>query len=124
MLLWDLSRGTSKPTPLAGHTTAVTSAFTPDGRHALTGDEQGEVRRWDLGIATTVAVLDGHTWSVEAIVASPDGSHVVTTSADTTARLWDLATNATVAVLAVLDVLDGHGGHGGLVEAWPEPPGG
>jgi WD40 repeat protein len=113
VLLWDLTRRTSKPTPLNGHTAAVTSAaFTADGQQALTGDDRGEIRRWDLAAAggppttlttpTTIAVLEGHTWSVEAMVVSPDGTQVVTTSSDTTARLWDLATNTTVAVL------DGH----------------
>ena len=51
-----------------------------------------------------VAILKGHTDSIETLEVSPDGSRAVTGSMDRTLRLWDLQT------WQVLRVLEGHTG--------------
>jgi len=54
-----------------------------------------EVRASDPGLA----VLTGHTGTVEDVAYSPDGSRILTTSMDHTARIWDARTGAQLRVL-------------------------
>ena len=88
-------------TNLAGHTAPVRAvAFSPDGKHVLTGSLDKTARLWDAATGAAVATLAGHTLSVRAVAFSPDGTRILTGSRDNTARLWDAATGAAVATLA------------------------
>lgn len=88
--LWDTT--TWKQT----HTLPVWSfgrAFTPDGRHLLTGGDDGQVRVWDVKTGREVAGWLAATKAgkaVRGLAVSPDGTRVVTCSDDHVARLWDL----------------------------------
>ncbi|KAF7333400.1 WD-REPEATS-REGION domain-containing protein [Mycena venus] len=53
----------------------------------------------------TLAVLEGHTDSVNSVAFSPDGRHIVSASDDHTLRLWDAETGAQIG-----DALEGHTG--------------
>ena len=58
-----------------------------------------------------LAVLTGHTDTIEAVVFSPDNTVIATASFDRTARLWDAATGQQ------LRILSGEQGHKGQVLA-------
>lgn len=66
--------------------------FTPDGKRAITGDENGGVIEWDLTTGQQVGQFVGHTGSLYRIAISPDGKSLLTSAADGTVRAWDLAT--------------------------------
>jgi small GTP-binding protein len=65
-------------------------AFSPDGKHALSGSVDNTVRLWEVGTGRAVRVLEGHSASVYSVAFSPDGKHALSGSFDQTVRLWDL----------------------------------
>ena len=73
--MWDLD--TKKEVArLKGHTAGVQAmAFTPDGRHAVTGSEHGTVRIWELATASELVSLydvdSGEDW----LTVTPEGYH-------------------------------------------------
>lgn len=105
-VVWSVDR------PIAAivlrHESAVAAvAFSPDGAHVATGDEEGVARVWRLRTRTS-GVLVGHAGKVTSLSFSPDGRSLVTGSVDETARIWDTQTRDATAELR---------GHGGLVVA-------
>ena len=74
--------------PLQGHTDSVNSvAFSPDGRHIVSGSGSHErsIRLWDAQTGGQVGnPLHGHTFSVSSVAFSPDGRHIVSSSFDST----------------------------------------
>jgi WD40 repeat protein/serine/threonine protein kinase len=108
--VWDLGsdppgRQTWRLFPYANWITVV--AFSPDGRHLATANDEGTVYVFRLGppgreplpglpnpdlVATRVRNFDGLTSYVEWVALSHDGKLVFSSSADGQARIWDLAT--------------------------------
>jgi eukaryotic-like serine/threonine-protein kinase len=67
-------------------------AFSPDGRFLVAGgDRAGSIRVWEISNGRLVAILNGHTESVECLAFSPDGQKLASGSFDTTVRVWDFA---------------------------------
>jgi WD40 repeat protein len=65
------------------------AAFSPDGRRVVTASEDKTARVWNVDTKKEIAVLSGHSDSVEKASFSPDGQRVVTASDDGTAGIWD-----------------------------------
>jgi WD40 repeat protein len=90
-----------------GHTNgAFGVAFSPDGRHALSGAGDGTVRLWEVATGREVRRFSGHNAKVEGVAFSPDGRQALTASFDQTVRLWDVQTGKAIHVLK---------GHTGIV---------
>jgi WD40 repeat protein len=66
-------------------------AFSPSGRLAVSGGEDGSANVWDARSGRRLASLMGHTGAINTVAFSPDGRRIVTASADGTARIWDRA---------------------------------
>jgi WD40 repeat protein/serine/threonine protein kinase/tetratricopeptide (TPR) repeat protein len=66
-------------------------AVTPDGKHAVTGGQDGTIRVWDVRTGKEIRRLT-HYRSVRSVVVSADGRKILSASDDNTIRLWDLAT--------------------------------
>ena len=65
-------------------------AFSPDGKHIVSGSEDRTIRVWDAETGKLLGPpLEGHEDRVHAIAFSPDGKHIVSGSYDKTIRLWD-----------------------------------
>ena len=83
---------------LADHDDVVTSvAFSPNGRHVVSGSWDKTVRVWDVQTGQSVMdPLKGHNRCVTSVAFSPDGRYIVSGSHDKTVRVWDAQTGQTV----------------------------
>ncbi len=80
-----------------GHTQAVRSAaLSPDGRFAVSGGDDDELRLWDIATGKQVRALTGHTDQVWSVAFSPDGKHILSSGDDRTVRLWEAASGKEV----------------------------
>src|SRR6267378_1697431 len=64
---------------LLGHTDLVTSvAFSPDGKHIISGSSDKTIQMWDAETGKAVgAPFKGHTGQVNSVAFSPDGKHII-----------------------------------------------
>src|SRR5258706_15638863 len=87
------------------HTHSVLSvAYSPDGRHIISGSHDYTIRTWDAKTGAPVGdPLKGHTRSVMSVAYSPDGRHIISGSHDNTIRTWDADAGA-----AVGEAFEGH----------------
>jgi small GTP-binding protein len=79
-------------------------AFSPDGKHALTGSQDKTMRLWDVKTGHCLRVFEGHTEGVWGVAWSADQRHAFSVSSDDTVRLWDMETGR------CLRVFEGHTG--------------
>jgi WD40 repeat protein len=84
---------------LSGHAERVNAvAFSPDGKRALSGGDDGTLKLWDLADAKAAEprTLAGHRRAVTCVAFSADGKQLLSGSKDRTLRLWDAATGKKV----------------------------
>jgi hypothetical protein len=65
----------------------------------VTASFDATARIWDVDGGKEVALLVGHTASVQSAGFSPDGKRVVTASDDNTARIWDADSGKEITLL-------------------------
>jgi len=82
-----------------GHTQGISSvAFSPDGRHIVSGSWDMTIRVWDAETGEVIAgPFEGHDDGVSSVAFSPDGRHIVSGSNDKTIRVWDAETGEVIA---------------------------
>jgi WD40 repeat protein/tetratricopeptide (TPR) repeat protein len=73
-------------------------AFSADS-HLLVTANSNNAQIWEARTGKLLAVLSGHTGTINDAGFSPDGKLIVTASDDGTARLWDVQTGKTLFVL-------------------------
>jgi WD40 repeat protein len=74
-------------------------AIAPDGRIALSGSKDNNLRLWDLASGSRTRTLTGHTSDVRSVAIAPDSRTAISGSSDRTLRLWDLASGTTIRTL-------------------------
>jgi WD40 repeat protein len=85
---------------LTGHSGYVRSvAYSPDGKHLVSGSSDKTVKVWDSQTGKEECTLTGHSDFVRSVAYSPDGKHIVSGSDDRTVKVWDSQTGKEVNVL-------------------------
>ena len=74
-------------------------AFSPDGRHIVTGGKDYATTVWDAETGHVAARMEGHTDRIRACSYSPDGQRIVSASEDGTLIVWEVATGQAVGTL-------------------------
>ncbi|MDN3258623.1 protein kinase [Streptomyces sp. CSDS2] len=96
MTLVDAERGAAGPVvtiPVVGGSQAAVFCPLPDGRHLVTGHDDGRLTLHETATGRATRTLDGHApYPVNAVHVSADGRYAVSTGMDRFVRLWDLAT--------------------------------
>ena len=89
--IWNAQAGDQVGNSIQGHINCVRSvAFSPDGRHIVSGSDDKTIQVWDAQTGAPVGKpLQGHTSTVMSVAFSPDGEHIVSGSIDKTIRVWD-----------------------------------
>lgn len=78
---------------LPGHPGGTgTVAFSPDGRSAISGGQDGTVRLWNLANGTVVKEFAGHHDYVSGVAFGPKGKFIASGSNDKTVRIWSVST--------------------------------
>ena len=73
---------------IADHSVVKSVAFSPDGRHIVSGSHDKTVRVWDAQTGQiAMDPLEGHNHLVTSVAFSADGRHIVSGSHDKTARV-------------------------------------
>jgi len=89
VIIWDVRNGQRIRTLLA-HTQGVSSvAFSPDGRHVVSGSQDQSVRIWDVDTGEELLTLKGHVGPIRCVAFSPDGQRVASASEDKNVKIWD-----------------------------------
>ena len=82
----DSSTGTLQSELVGPADSAITLAYSPDGRTLAVGYRSD--RLWDLASRTCRATMLGHTDGLWCVQFAPDGRTLATSSRDGTIRLW------------------------------------
>lgn len=83
--------GLDRPTRIADTSgKPLVVAWSPDGRHVLTGTDDGSASRWDLGARRLDVRLEGSS-AVNLLAPSPTGDLLCLGRADGSVEVWDLA---------------------------------
>lgn len=87
---------------LDGHQDQIYSlAYSPDGKHLVTGSLDSTARVWDARKLKELAVLRGHKAGIIRIAFAPDSRTLATLCVDRTIMLWSMVTFRSMASLPV-----------------------
>ena len=75
------------------------TAFSPDLKSWVTGDEHGEVAQLSMKSGEVLRYFGGHLASITVAALPPEGGFLVTASDDATARIWNRETGRELAPL-------------------------
>jgi WD40 repeat protein len=98
--IWDVESGKRLHT-LHGHAKVVLAvAYSPDGKHVITGGQDGTARIWNVATGAQERVLRLDSASpFESVTYSADGAQIITGHMDGSVAIWNNATGALVVTL-------------------------
>jgi len=72
-------------------------AYSPDGRHIISGSDDNTIRIWDAKTGAAVGKpLEGHSRAVCSVAYSPDGQRIAPGSDGHTTHVWDASQSVSI----------------------------
>ena len=68
--------------------TILSAAFSPDGRHIVSGTDDGTLRLWESKLQSEIYSVVAHSDAINAAIWSHDGRYVFSGSSDKTIKMW------------------------------------
>jgi WD40 repeat protein len=91
--IFNVTAGERVRVDLPAHVkTLADLAITPDKKTLVTGDEDSEIKIWNIADRETLHTFQAHADRLTGIVLNPDGSNFATMARDGQVRLWDVKT--------------------------------
>jgi WD40 repeat protein len=85
--------------PLAHSNTITSLSFSPDGKYALSGSADHNIRLWEVATGRELRTFTGHSDNIITAVFSPDGKRVLSAGQDYSLRVWDILTGRAVSTV-------------------------
>jgi len=83
-----------------GHHEVSSVAFSPDGRHIISGGNiKNSLKLWDIATGREIRTFIGDTDAIYSVAFSPDGRYVLSGSANHAIKLWDVTTGKEIRAL-------------------------
>ncbi|MFH1303741.1 MAG: SUMF1/EgtB/PvdO family nonheme iron enzyme [Planctomycetota bacterium] len=73
--------------------------MTPDGKFAVTGENDRLLSIWDTSSGKIIRSLKGHTGRLTCVAVTPDGKQIVSGSGDKTLKIWEFETGKLIHTL-------------------------
>ncbi|MFG3280404.1 WD40 repeat domain-containing serine/threonine protein kinase [Streptomyces sp. NPDC048111] len=77
-----------------------------DGRTAVTGGDDGDVRAWDVRTGRCLRTLTGHTAAIRSVRITADGRYCASVEYDHVLRVWDLSDGRCLRTIRTTGSLD------------------
>ncbi|MEI6610667.1 MAG: caspase family protein [Deltaproteobacteria bacterium] len=96
--LWDISTGKEVRTFIIDARKIYSVAFSPDGKHVLSGSENNTIKLWDAATGKEIRTFKAPAAKREgsdlifSLAFSPDGLYALSGCTDKTLKLWEVAT--------------------------------
>lgn len=88
--IWDVKSGAERlQIRCEQHQSPNDIAFSPDGRHIISGGYDRAVSVWDVETGREIIKLEGHLQEIYGVAYSPDGTRIASASVDRTVRIWN-----------------------------------
>lgn len=99
LVFWNVENGSLLVRVTLGQDAAHAVSFTPDGKRAWVGLQDGSARLYEVQSGREIARLSASAGPILALAVSPDGQTLATGGADGDVKLWDAQGQALVSLV-------------------------
>ena len=96
--VWDAQTGSELMTLGDRKSDIERITFSPDGKHIISGDNEGDVKIWDATTGEVLMAIHAHPDSVTCLAVNSDGSQIASAGVtDKLIKVWDAQTGVQLA---------------------------
>lgn len=96
---WDSITGQPKESPVISN--LIHATINSNGTMIAGVYSNRKISLWDIATEISIALLEGHTSSINSLMFSPDGEILASGGDDRIIRLWDLSTSVVISPVTI-----------------------